>query len=137
MIKRNKELEISKEFLDNLNYKDKHSYLILNLIYPNINFNANSKNNLPEQDHIFSQNELKTAGISDKDTNTIFNIRYITSMSNKKKLKIPFNEWIKDLTPEEKKSHLIPDGNWNITNYNDFLKARRELMLKKIKGLIE
>ncbi len=130
MRKRNKETDISEDFLDNLYYKDKNSYLVLNLIYPNITLKTNSKNNLPEQDHIFSRSELKKAGYKEKDIDTIFNIGYISSIDNKIKSNTPFKEWFNE---SKRKTHLIPEGEWNIEQYNEFLKERRNLFLKKIK----
>ena len=40
MRKRKKEIEISDEFLEDIKYKDKNSYLILNLIHPDTDFNG-------------------------------------------------------------------------------------------------
>jgi hypothetical protein len=136
LTKRNKELNITEDFLDNVFYKDRNSYLILNLIYPDTNFNVNSKSNLPEQDHIFSRSELKKAKFNEDQINSLFNIRYLTSIGNKKKSNMPFKEWIESITPEEKKKHLIPKGDWYVKNYEDFLSKRKELFLEKMKEAI-
>ena len=136
MIKRNKELNINKDFLDEVFYKDRNSYLLLNLIYPNANFNVSSRNNLPEQDHIFSRDELKMAGFKEDEINSLFNIRYITSISNKKKSNTPFEEWVSKISLEEKKIHLIPEGNWSVRDYKEFLEKRKELFLSKMKEAI-
>jgi uncharacterized protein with ParB-like and HNH nuclease domain len=136
LTKRNKELNITEDFLDNVYYKDRNSYLILNLIYPDTNFNVNAKSNLPEQDHIFSRSELKQAGYKEDQINSLYNIRYLTSIANKKKSNILFKEWVETITLEERKTHLIPDGEWSIENYKEFLEKRKNLFLEKMKEAI-
>ena len=86
--------------------------------------------NLPEQDHIFSQNELKRAKIPDDKINSIFNIRYIGSSENKSKSGTPFVDWIKavDTDKDVLKKHLIPEGNWDISNFDSFLNERKKLI---------
>ncbi len=137
LVKRNKTLDITEEFLDNVSYQDKNSYLILNLLYPNVDLKPASKTNLPEQDHIFSKDELHEKGYSENEINTIYNIRYLTSTSNKKKSKMPFGEWYDSITKEEKQTHLIPTGQWNGDNYKDFIKKRKNLILSKLKDLFK
>ena len=134
LIKRNKSLDITEEFLDGISYQDKNSYLILNMIYPNVELKTISKTNLPEQDHLFSQDELKNNSYSKDEINAIYNIRYLTSTSNKKKSKTPFNEWYSSITEDERKMSLIPTGNWNGENYKEFIKERRKLILDKLKN---
>ena len=107
------------------------SYLILSICYKgSINFKPRMKGNLPEQDHIFSQDELRQAKIPDEKINSIFNIRYIGSSENKSKSNTPFIDWIDDNwdNKDELKKHLIPEGKWNVKSYDDFLKKRKKLM---------
>jgi uncharacterized protein with ParB-like and HNH nuclease domain len=133
LTKRNKDLNVTADFLDSVSYKDRNSYLILNLIYPDTNFNVNAKSNLPEQDHIFSRSELKQAGYKDEDINSVYNIRYLTSIANKKKSNMSFKEWMQSISDEEKKANLIPEGEWTIETYKDFLNERKKLFLEKMK----
>jgi hypothetical protein len=127
--KRNIKLE--SNFLDNIYYNSRDSYLVLSICYNNtINFQPKLKGNLPEQDHIFSVDELKKANISEDKINCIFNIRYIGSIENKGKSNTSFSEWIRCIGNDkaELKKHLIPDGKWNVNNFQDFLKKRKELI---------
>ena len=66
------------------------------------------KGNLTEQDHIFSQGELKTAKIPEEKIDSIYNIRLIGSSENKIKSQTPYSEWIKSIggNKEELKKHL-------------------------------
>lgn len=135
LIKRNKSLEITEEFLDSVSYNDKSSYLILNLLYPHIKLKTVSKSNLPEQDHLFSKKEIKEK-FSEEEVNTIYNIRYIPSTSNKKKSGTKFADWIKNIPDSERELHIIPSGNWDAEDYKTFIKKRRELMLNKLKSIL-
>ncbi|MFA5829846.1 MAG: DUF262 domain-containing protein [Candidatus Gracilibacteria bacterium] len=137
LIKRNKSLDITEEFLDSVYYQGKNSYLILNMIYPNVELTTVSKTNLPEQDHLFSKEELVNNSYSEDEINTIYNLRYLTSTSNKKKSKTPFNEWYSSITEDERKIALIPSGNWNSDNYKEFIEARKQLFLDKLKNLFK
>lgn len=135
LVKRNKFLDITEEFLDSVSYRDKNSYLILNMIYPNeVKLNTISKTNLPEQDHLFSQDELKDS-FSKEEINTIYNIRYTTSTNNKKKSDTSFEKWSSSLEEKEKEIFLIPKGEWNSEKYAEFIKERRILFLDKLKKL--
>lgn len=126
-----KSMILDANILDKVKYNSPDSYLVLSLCYHGaINFRPNMKGNLPEQDHIFSQDELKKANIPKNKINSIFNIRYIGSGPNKIKSKTPFVEWMKSVgtNKDELKKHLIPEGRWSIDNFCDFLNKRKELI---------
>jgi len=134
---KNKSLEITKDFLDNVSYQDRNSYLILNLLHKNVNLNTSSSTNLPEQDHIFSQKELKGKKYSKDEINKIYNLRYLTSTGNKKKSDITFTEWINSITEDEKRKALIPEGEWDADSFPEFMKKRKELIIKELNFLFE
>lgn len=126
-----KSMKLDADILNNVRYNSGDSFLVLSICYNgSINFKPRMKGNLPEQDHIFSQDELRRANISDDNINSIFNIRYIGSSENKSKSSTPFAEWMKSIeaNKDELKKHLIPEGKWNIKNFNDFLNKRKELI---------
>jgi len=132
-----KSLEINEDFLNEIRYNSTDSYLLLFLLYKNeklkLDFNPVFKGETPQQDHVFSQNELKDAGYSESDRNDIGNIRYITASENQRKSNIPFSKWITQISEEEKKIHLIPPGDWNLDRYPLFLKERKKLMLERLR----
>lgn len=136
LVKRNKSLDITEEFLDGVRYQDKNSYLVLNLLYPNIELKTVSKSNLPEQDHLFSRAELTEQGFAPEEINSIYNIRYIPSTSNKKKTDTPFEVWYKSISELEKNMHLIPQGEWSPATYENFLTERKNAFLTKLKAAI-
>jgi len=138
-IKTRKSFNTASNILNNqkLKYNSRDSYLILSLLYSgNINFGAINSGNLPQQDHIFSQSELKNNNISENKINSIFNVQYLDAHINQSKSNMPITQWLNQLTSKEKSEHFIPNGVWKINNFDDFLKDRRQLFLTKLKTLI-
>lgn len=91
-----KSMKLDTDILNKVKYNSGDSFLVLSICYKgSINFKPRMTGNLPEQDHIFSQNELKKFNIPDDKINSIFNIRYIGSSENKSKSNTPFEDWFK------------------------------------------
>jgi len=125
-------MTVTEDDLNKISYNSKNSYLVLSLIYnSSINFQPSLKQNIPEQDHIFSQSELRDNGVEEKLINSIYNIRYIGKASNQSKSNKPFAEWIKSQKEQEKEMHFIPKGNWSLKNYDEFLCERKKLIIKQ------
>ncbi len=126
------------EILDNskLKYNSNDSFLILSLLYTNIDFNSSYSGNLPQQDHIFSQSELRKNAVDEKLINSIFNIQYLDAHLNKSKNDMDIDKWMKKYSGEDKVKHLIPDGNWCIENYQDFLSQRKKLIKTKLNSFL-
>lgn len=127
--------EVMSEDIDRISYNSKDSYLVLSICYGGaINFMPRMKGNTPEQDHIFSRDELKKAHISEERINSIYNIRYIGGTENKIKSKTPFKEWRKSIGANEAEltKHLIPAGDWSVENFEEFLQARKQLIEKAL-----
>jgi len=130
--------EVNKEILKGISYGAPESYLLLYLIYPfNTNFNSSNDANYPEQDHIFSRDELKNS-YSKGEINRVGNLRLVTSYTNKRKSGTPYAEWIKKESAKELKLTLIPDKpeKWNVKNYLKFVEKREEKILKKVKEVL-
>lgn len=118
-------MDIDPDFLDSIKYGSADSYLVLSICYKGaVNFNPRMKGNLPEQDHIVSKSLLKKSGIPDDEINCIYNIRLIGSTENKTKSSNIFS--IND--KNELKKHMIPEGDWKVENYNEFVNTRKKLL---------
>ena len=131
---KNRSMEITVDKFDQYSYRSKESYLFLGICYKNaINFNPILDGNLPQQDHIFSKDELKKSGIPDDKINSIYNIRFVTSSDNKTKSAIPYEDWVISLNNRKDAvflQHSIPAGKWSIKNFDDFLENRKKEMIK-------
>lgn len=131
-----KSLDVNKDFLDEIAYNLPDSYLLLFLLYRGqklrLNFNSVYEGETPQQDHIFSQDELSRTGYNETLINDIGNIRYVSASENQWKNATPFSQWISQISPEERETHLIPLGDWKTASYTEFLEKRKELMLQKL-----
>jgi uncharacterized protein with ParB-like and HNH nuclease domain len=127
-------LSVTKDLISDVTYNSKESYLVLSLLYNHsINFTPLTTDNLPQQDHIISKSELKGAkGITKEQVNSIYNIRYVTAADNRIKSDETFIDWKNRLGNTVLENHFIPPGNWDASNFNDFLVKRKELFLKQI-----
>ena len=137
--KTRKSFDTVSNILDNkkLKYNSRDSHLILSLLYRgNINFSAINSGNLPQQDHIFSKKELKNNNISEDKINSIFNIQYLDAHINKVKSGKNFSQWVSQLSYNDKKNCIIPNGTWSVNNFDDFLEARKDLFLSRLSKLI-
>lgn len=130
---------LKESILEDVSYNSTHSFLILSLFYKNvINFLPTYKNNKPEQDHIFSKDELKKSKnkYDDKLINSIYNIRFATEADNKIKSNKKFGEWYKTITPDVRDLHGIPSGEWGVNDFESFLEKRKEIFIKRL-GIIK
>ncbi len=130
-------MEITVDDIDKISYNSNNSYLVLSLIYKHsINFQPSLRANIPEQDHIFSQDELKKNGTPEEKINAVYNIRYVGKAPNQSKSNKPYADWIKTQNQIDKEMHLIPlSKNWTINEYSDFIDERRTLILDSLNYL--
>lgn len=134
---KSRRMSIESEQIDKIKYGSKESHLLLSLCYAhNNNYNPLFYGNFPEQDHIFCKHELKLAGVSEELINSIYNIRLVSQNDNRTKSNIPFIDWSNSLGANKNSVfdiHLIPKTKvWTVSNYVEFLEARKQEMIKKI-----
>ncbi len=145
----NKKLNIEPSFndteIDNLlatNYSTKYSYLIQSLLYPDRDW----KGKKFEEDHIFPKSEFTTAKLKQRgyDTdkiaeyqkyfNCILNLELLTDTENREKSAEDFETWFASRDQNFKERHFIPTvDNYNFDNFWGFIKARRLLLINKLK----
>jgi hypothetical protein len=126
-------MDVTIEDIEKISYNSPNSHLVLSIVYKStINFQPVLKANIPEQDHIFSQDELKDK-YTEQEINTIFNIRSVGKAPNQSKSNKPFSEWIKTQSEDDRKMHLIPDGDWDIDGYPKFIDERKNEIIKSFK----
>lgn len=136
---RGKKTEVDEEIIKDISYRSPESYLLLYLASPyGVEFKPSNDANYPQQDHIFSQDELKKAGYDKDEINQIGNIRLVPKDANQRKLSTPYKDWIQSASAKELELALIPDTpeNWNVTNYKKFVRRREKIILEKIKEVL-
>lgn len=148
----NRSLEVSKETILGLNYWKKELHLFFNLWY-GFNYQPSLQNNYPAVDHIFPQSLLKKIKVPNPETgkmnimkykwqdrDQIGNLMLLTAEENGagEKTDIIPEIWFADKPDNYLELHLIPkDKNlWKVENFEEFVEARKELILKKFDYLI-
>lgn len=131
-------LKVTEEIISKASYNSVESHLILSLLYKNtVNLSPLLDDNKPQQDHIFSKDELKVAGVSKDKINSIYNIRWVSASDNRIKSNESYAEWSERMNKKDVtilSNHFIPTGSWNISNFDNFLIARKQEFSKQIIG---
>lgn len=149
-------LEVTANTIAGTRYGKALSHLIFNLWYRDFDYQPATVDNLPQQDHIFPQWVLKEekqinpvtgrwGRKYDKNArDQIANLALLTTKENGftgKSGQLP-DKWL----PEQIKQdptflarHLIPNDPelWKLENYQDFVAARRKLILEKFKPYLQ
>lgn len=147
-----KSMEIRDSSLLGLHYSSKELHLLLNLWY-GFNYQPSLKDNKPQVDHIFPQSVLKKFKIENPETgkrnlmkykawdrDQIANLMLLTASENGSGGKtdtLPV-DWFNSTNENYLERHLIPRDKtlWEVERYEDFLEARKFLILEKFDSLI-
>ena len=114
--------------------------LTLNIVQGGVDLNPASVSNKPDKDHIFPRSLLiKKYGedkIKDK-MNHFANYRFVGKSWNITKSGKPPIEWAKNMSEEYlMEKYLIPKQLLDFDKFDEFLKVRSELIVKKVKGFL-
>jgi hypothetical protein len=130
-------------------YGQKHTFSILALLYPNLDFR-----NKFHLDHIFAKSLIKKRHLSKKGVpqekmdfyfehvNTIVNLQLLEDIPNIEKSDMEFVEWFNETYKDDdvKKDYLIkhymPNISFELTNFEEFIKERKVLLFKALKSLL-
>jgi hypothetical protein len=149
----NRGLEVSAGTILGLNYWKKEIHLFFNLWY-GFNYQPSSQANSPQIDHIFPQSALKRVKLPNPETGAMNIMKYgwalrdqmanlmlLTTAENGAggKTDILPDVFFADKSKEYLALHLIPDDPelWKLENYEQFIEARKALILKKFEYLIQ
>jgi len=131
-------LKITEKIISDSKYNSIDSHLILSLLYKNtMDLEPCFEDNRRQQDHIFSQKELKDAQVEKTIINSIYNIRWVSASDNREKSDKKYKMWSDRMIKKDKQileKHFIPEGNWSVSNFNDFLNRRKKMFLDIILG---
>lgn len=147
-----KSMEITDKFFLKIHYSSKQVHLLFNLWY-GFNYQPVLKENKPQIDHIFPQSVLKKIKTKNPengkmnimkykwfDRDQIANLMLLTAKENgaSGKFDILPKDWFNDKDAEYLEKHLIPTNKdlWELDRFEDFIAARKELILEKFSDLI-
>lgn len=146
-------IEVSPELILSQHYSGRTTHLFFSLWYSSFNYSPAMTMNGPQVDHIFPQSLLKT--IKDpnpesgrlnllryrqEDRDQIANCMLLTAQENGSgnKSATPPEEWFSDKDEAYLDMHLIPKDPelWKLENYENFIEARKSLILAKFDFMI-
>ena len=150
----NKSLIFSEDEIDGLlayKYGQKHTFAILSLLYPNLNYTQKF-----HVDHIFpkaffKKRELKKKGINEEkmdfyldNYNFLGNLQLLKGRRNEIKGFADFLKWVdgeypnKELKEEYFKNNYIPRGiSLDFQNFEEFFTSRTKLLIQKFKEILK
>lgn len=137
---------VDNEFLEELlktQKDDKYAFSILALLYPNLDY----KNNNFHKDHIHAEDLYKDLSDELKEKylfsayNSILNLQMLDANENESKSKKSLVSWIeKETTPENReiflKTHIIPNVDLSLSNLDEFMIKRKEMLMEKLQDLL-
>jgi uncharacterized protein with ParB-like and HNH nuclease domain len=147
-----KSFTFTDDEIDNLltyQYGQKHTFSILTLLYPHLDFR-----NKFHLDHIFAKSLFAKRNLSKKEiplektesyienVNSIVNLQLIEGIPNIEKSDMDFEKWLNETyvdTTARKDylaKHYIPLVNLDFKNFEEFIEKRRLLLYQKLKTLV-
>lgn len=137
---------ISDEFIEDLLWtqmEDKYAFSILAMLYPNLDF----KNNNFHKDHLHPVSQFDLLSEKDKydynweGYNSIYNLQLLDANENMSKNNKSLAEWVTSSTNKSNREkflqdHLIPNVNLDLNNFSEFFVKRKELLISKLKELL-
>lgn len=141
-----KDISVGDEFIEELLYTQKdnrYSFPILALLYPNLDY----KNNNFHKDHTHPEASFKLLNedikneLGWKTYNSIYNLQMLDANENMSKNDMSLQDWIEKETTDVNreqflKSHLIPDTDFELSNFKNYYELRREMLIRKLKALL-
>ncbi len=149
----NKSIIFSEEDIETLlfsKYSIPHTFSILSLLYPTLDYR-----NRFHQDHIFpksffKKSELKKKGIPEShwrfyldNSDFLSNLQLLEGLPNEEKSNKDLHIWIKNIYPTEKEQqnyiekHHIPDNiDLSFQNFEEFYNQRRKILFEELKKIL-
>lgn len=138
--------DVGDDFIEELllTQKDsRYSFPILAMLYPNMDY----KNNNFHQDHLHPASTYDKLKQEHKDKlgwtvyNSILNLQMLDSNENMSKNATPLVTWITEQTKNKDKdrfieSHLIPNVDYSLENFDNFIVERKKILIEKLKNIL-
>lgn len=141
-----KDTSVGEEFIEEILFtqKDnKYAFSILSLLFPDLDY----KNNNFHKDHLHPSSDFEKLKEEDKENlgwrtyNSIYNLQMLDANENMSKNAMNLVDWVTKESNENSRSqflnsHLIPDIDLNLNNFNQFYEIRKAVLLEKMKTLL-
>ena len=108
------------------------SLLYQNLVYENIAYHA---------DHMHSAKECQEKGLNIEIWDSVLNLQLLPQSENESKGAMPLKDWVDSQTQNRDRytymeSHLIPDVDLSIEQFDKFIEERKKLLIERIKMVL-
>lgn len=141
-----KDTTVGDEFIEDLLYSqkdDQYTFSTLSVLYPNLDY----KNNDFHKDHIHpaASYDNLTSDLTEKygwwTYNSIYNLQMLDANENMSKNDKSLKEWIDEQTKNVDKAkflgnHLIPDVALELSNFEEYIEKRKELLINELKRVL-
>lgn len=130
---------LTDEFIDNnlltIHKDNGYAFALLSLIYSNLDYR-----NSFHKDHIHPYSSCSEAGLDWNQYDTILNLQMLDANENMSKNAKSLKDWIETETNDTNrlqflKSHIIPDVNLDLSNFDEFIQERRITLHERIKSI--
>lgn len=120
-----------------------YAFPILSLLYPNLDY----KNNNFHKDHLHAEALYGSLSTTDKEKypfkvyNSILNLQMLDKNENESKGKMDLDSWVSSSCSSGDraaflKNHLIPDVSLALSNFDQFIVERKQLLEGKLRELL-
>ena len=141
-----KDTTVGDEFIEDLLYSqkdDQYTFSTLSVLYPNLDY----KNNDFHKDHIHPAASFEDLSDNLKEKygwltyNSIYNLQMLDANENMSKNDKALKDWVDEQTVNVDRSkflenHLIPDVNLDLSNFEEYIEKRKELLITKLKEIL-
>lgn len=141
-----RDISIGDEYLDELlktQKDDKYAFSILALLYPALDY----KNNDFHKDHLHPESKYEQLSDENKKKygwevyNSILNLQMLDANENMSKQDKNLSDWVTVETKNKERlsflnNHLIPDVNFDLNNFDEFITKRKEILKTKLKKIL-
>jgi hypothetical protein len=141
-----KDTSVGEEFIEELLFSQKdeqYTFSILSLLYPNLDY----RNNNFHKDHIHPASKFNELSDDLKEKydwwtyNSICNLQMLDANENMSKNDVDLKDWVTEQTKniDEVKfleTHLIPNVGLELSNFEEYIEKRKELLMTKLKAIL-
>lgn len=141
-----KDTSVGEEFIEELLFSqkdDQYSFSILSLLYSNLDY----RNNNFHKDHIHPASKFNELSDDLKEKygwwtyNSICNLQMLDANENMSKNDVDLKNWVTEQTKniDEVKfleTHLIPNVGLELSNFEEYIEKRKELLMTKLKAIL-
>ncbi len=130
--------------------KSQYKFMILSLLYPNLKYSQNEFHIDHMHPHAsFEESNIQdlilpNGNVIDDDTkedwrsrrNTLANMQLLEGRENESKNAMPLNEWLKEPKNRENVKYLPENISYELSNFEEFMEKRQELMSDALKKIL-